>query len=329
MIYFVAMGSIVAVITIISVSITIISCGNMLSRNHPSKTQAGIIDLYATPSPTPDVQPNEALDYPGKTIDQVFPMNEWHDFQDAEYKDKTFKVTAAGYEVEITRYIPKFLKKNSHRLIRFRVLPGGYWSSLVGESHLLGPESRQIYVVANGPGGVCCTNYWIADITFGKPRIIFQSQDFGSFRNPMEVSDDDGDGIYELVQFDSCMRYFRDDCGSCSPEPRAYFKYNQRLRRFWPTKGIQQAFVKDQYAKSEEWLNAKHEELKKTKDISTEYDLRRSLIAHIADLLHIGEERKAWSLFTRFSDIVDNKDKKEIKQRLASCKFYRALHSRK
>ena len=27
-----------------------------------------------------------------------------------------------------------------------------------------------------------------------------------------EIFDEDGDGVYELVQFDSCLRYFKDDC---------------------------------------------------------------------------------------------------------------------
>lgn len=329
MIYFAVMGSLVVVITVLSASIAMMSCGNMLPGNHPAKTQSEIIDFSATPSPTPDVQQDEALDYPGKTLDQVFPMIESHDFQDTEYKEKTFDVTAAGYEVEISRYIPRFLKKGSRPLIRFGVEPGEYWSNLVGVSQLLGPKSEQIYIVANGPGGVCCTNYWIVGVTFDKPAIIFRSQDFGGFRNPLEISDDDNDGIYELVQFDSCMRYFRDDCGSCSPEPRAYFEYDKKRKSYWPTKGIQQNFVKEQYANTEEWLNTAHEELKRKKDISRQTDLRRTLLAHISNLVHIGEERKAWGLFAKFHDVVDDGDRVEFRRRLAQCKFYKALRSRK
>lgn len=271
------------------------------------------------PSPAPQV-------YPGRTIDQVFSPSEWHDFQEAEYKERTYRVPIERYEVEITRLRPTFLMKGSRPVLRFPVYPAtGYWSSIVGKSRLLGPESTQVYVVASGPGGVCCTNYWIVDIT-EKPRIIYRSQEFGSFRDPMEVFDADDDGIFELVQFDSCMRYFRDDCGSCSPEPRVYYKYNRRSEKYLPARGIIQDFVKEQHATSDKWIAEKYQEWSETRDLTLQVDLRRSVIAHVADLLHVDDERKAWATFRKYSGVVDSEDRRELKRRLADCKFYKALN---
>lgn len=214
-------------------------------------------------------------------------------------------------------------------MLKFRAASDDYWSSLVGESHLLGANSNQIYIVATGPGAVCCTNYWIVDTTSTDPHLIFRSEDFGDFRGPIEIADDNKDGIYELAQFDSCMRYFRDDCGSCSPEPRAYFAYDQKRKRYKPTKGIQQAFVKADFSDEEKSLETKHREFRQTKDIVVQNDLRHLLLGHIAELLHIGGDAKAWSYFTRFNDIVDAEDRREMKRRLSHCKFYKILHARK
>jgi len=290
--------------------------------------QTSDVTFQAAQATEPKAPPPLTPEYPGKTIDEVFPVLESHDFQEEQFKDRKYVVTVANHQVEISRFIPTFLKRNSRRLLKFQVASGEYWASLVGESHLLGPESKQIYVVASGPGGVCCTNYWIVDIASEEPRIIFRSQDFGSFRNPMEIADDDRDGNYELVQFDSCMRYFGDDCGSCSPEPRAYFAYDKKLKQYRPAKGIRQAFVKAGFSDSEQWLEAKHKEFQSTGDISVQYDLRRSLLAHIADLLHVGDESKGWDYYRKFRNIVDDKDKAEMKKRLAQCKFYKSLHAR-
>lgn len=283
--------------------------------------------LQATPpqaSPSP-----EEYEYLGKSIDQVFPITESHDFQDSEYKGKKVQIPVAGYEVVISDFKPIRLLRKSQSVVDFQARHDGYWASLVGQSSLLGPESRQIYLVASGPGGVCCTNYWIVDLSPPKPRTIFRSEEFGDFRQSMEVFDADEDGIFELVQLDSCMRYFRDDCGTCSPEPRAYFKYDEKTKKYLPAKGVIQDFIKEQLAASESWLAEKYQEWKNTKDPTLQLDLNRSVIAHIADLLHLGEDRKAWNIFKMYGGVVDAADRTEIKNRLAQCKFYRALNHTK
>ena len=141
----------------------------------------------------------------------------------------------------------------------------------------------------------------------------------------MEIFDADNDGIYELVQFDSCLRYFRDDCGSCSPEPRVYFKYRKDIGRYWPVKGVVQDFVREGFAGSDKWIDDKYSEWKSTKDVGIALDLHRSIVAHIADLLHVGEDKKAWSLFEKYSGVVNAEDRRELKKSLRQCKAYNTL----
>ncbi len=266
--------------------------------------------------------------YPGRTIDQIFPIIESHDFMEEDFKQKTYTVNAEGFQVGINNFTPKTISKNGKHLFKFITLtPREYSSNLVGISHLLGKNSKQIYVVANGPGGVCCTNYWITDVSSGTPRNIYRSEDFGSFRDPMEIFDSDGDGIYELMQWDSAFRYFMDDCGSCSPEPRAIFKYDKKTQTYLPAKGVQQDFVKEGFLKTEKWLAETFEKLKTSDDPGEELNFHRSLLAHIVDLFYLGEERKAWKTFDKYfsNDSHTKKIRDEIKSRLRQSKFYQAL----
>jgi len=280
----------------------------------------------ATPSPTTTPElPTESRPYDGKTIDEIFPLITGRDFTNQELKGKKFEVEAAQYTVVIDDFKPREIRAGKQTLMRLPTRKAGnYWSSLVGTANLVRPSSEQIYVVASGPGAVCCTNYWIVDVTGSKPHLIFRSEDFGDFRDPMEIFDGDGDGVYELVQFDSCMRYFRDDCGSCSPEPRAYFKYDPKNEKYLPGKNVVQSFVEESLAKTAASLDEDLHKYKATKDPSIGLDLRREALSYIAQLLHLGKTRQAWAAFTLYE--LQAEDRKEILRRLSSCKFYQYLN---
>ena len=266
--------------------------------------------------------------YPGVMIDQEFPILSIHDFQEKELKHKSYSINADDFQVTFKDFTPKSISKNGKVIFNLKTLYSeGYWSNLVGISRLLGENSKEIYVVANGTGGVCCTNYWITDVSGKTPRNIFRSEDFGSFRDAMEVFDADSDGVYELVQFDSAFRYFMGDCGSCSPEPRAVFKYDKKTGKYIPAKGIQQNFVKESFLKSEKWLAETYEKLKEEENPGLEIDFKRLLLAHIVDFFYLGEEDKAWKIFDKYFVDYSEKEKirTEIKKRLRQSKFYRSL----
>ena len=153
----------------------------------------------------------------------MFPVTASFSSIDDNGEEKEMNVSAAGYYVKIKDYVPRTLEKNGRNVFNFKPREAGrYWEAGVGVSHLTGAEKTEIYTLVSGPGAVCCTNYSIVDVSAARPRSIYLSEDFGHFRGPMEVFDSDGDGVYELVQLHSCFRYFMDDCGSCSPEPRVF-----------------------------------------------------------------------------------------------------------
>ena len=305
-----------------------LSCTEADRRSASTDLPAVAVMPSATPIDSRPSEPEYAA-YPEKTIDEVFPVTTFSSSLDDDGREEDQSIDIAGYTMRIKNYVPHTLLKDGKVEFVFKKRePEGYWGTVVGVSHLRGPKSEDIYVAISGPGGVCCTNYSIIDISSGTPKSIFHSEDFGYFRNPMEVFDADGDGVYELVQFDSCMRYFLDDCGSCSPEPRVHFRYDRVQGQYLPAALIQQAFVRESMASIEKWIDHEFKKWKSTRDLQTRYELDRSLRSYVADLLHIGAEQKAWAVFKRYGDDSDGKERKEIKRRLAGCKFYQALRQR-
>ncbi len=266
--------------------------------------------------------------YPGKTIDMVFPLTVDVSREDLNEKQHG-KFAQSGFSVNTKGLMPTTLVRNGKRVLTFDTAYewDSYRGFLLGESKLVGLKSKQLYIISTGPGGPCCTNYWIVDITKQTPKLIFRSEEFGGFRDPMEIFDADDDGIYELMQFDTCFRYFNDDCGSCSPEPRAYFKYDPSRKKYLPTKGIVQDFVKEDLKSTEKWLVEKLLEMKSSANTNLQFDINRTAISYAADLFYIGEDKKGWKIFNRYVDDPHGKLKQEMKDRLAGCKFYQALKS--
>ncbi|MFN0141597.1 MAG: hypothetical protein ACKVQW_16110 [Pyrinomonadaceae bacterium] len=320
-----SIASMLRLVLLFIMALTAANCASTSPLPISSEQSAAKVAAHEDPAfePTPESTPK----YPGISIAEVFPILNSSSLLDDNGREAEQMVEIEGFILKIEGYKPISLGKHESPLFKFKKYREreGYWAFSTGISRLRGPNTKEIYTETAGPGAVCCTNYSIIDISSTHPRTIFHSEDFGYFRDTMEIFDGDADGIYELMQWDSCMRYFRDDCGACSPEPRAYFKYNAKIGRYQPASKIMQGFVRDQFARTEEWLAAKLNEFKQSKDAGIGQELRRSVVAHVADLLHIGEEQKAWSIFRQYGAVVDNEDRSEIKKRLADCKFYRAL----
>jgi hypothetical protein len=318
------------ILLIIFIAIMAIACGMEHSTADDNVREAVVISAAKTLStPVPETASDAESEYKGVTIDQIFPITAQISAIDDDGLERNADLEARGYILKIKDYVPHILERNAEVIFKFKQRErGGYWATLTGTSQLLGPTSTQIYAVVSGPGGVCCTNYSIVDVSSDRPRSIYHSEDFGSFRDAMEIFDAEGDGIYELMQFDSCFRYFMDDCGSCSPEPRAYFKYDKAKGEYLPIAGIAQDFILQGHQASEKWLTEKSAELARTGDVGLGLDIRRSALAHMADLLFVGEEQRAWNIFEKYISESKGETRREIKKRLASCKFYQSLKRR-
>lgn len=290
---------------------------------------------YPEPEKTPGAEPETlqatTSEYPGKTIDQIFPVIADYDFTDEHLKNAAHSVSAEGFDVNFQGFTPLSISKDGKKVFQFKPLfPGEYSFLLVGASSLLGPDSKQIYTVGVGPGTVCCTNYWITDISSGIPREIFRSEEFGGFRDPMEIFDAEGDGIYELVQYDAAFRYMMDMCGACGPEPRAVFKYDKRAGKYLPAPGKLPDFAMETLQDSWDHLREMHLKAE-AGDWSASQELSNSLLSYVVQTMYVGKEKEAWTIFEEYYPEKESKARarKELKERIKGSKYLAALRKSK
>lgn len=283
----------------------------------------GVKEITPDPNPTP----NEEETYAGVSIGEKFPAVAEYWFQSGKMDEFT-NIDVAEYTLNARYYVPLTLTKDGKVVFRFKKREtAGYWAISVGTAQLTGPDSSEIYVTVNGTAAICCHNYSIIDVGSGKPRSIYHSEDFGAFRGSMEIFDEDGDGTYEIMQNDSCLRYFNDDCGSCSPQPRAYFKYDPAKKQYLPATGIVQDFIKEGFAISDEWLAEQQNEMKTSGNKYLQYDINRAALAHTADLLYVGSYSRAWNVFDKYVSDPDGQIKRELNKRLGECRFYQYIRT--
>lgn len=275
-------------------------------------------------SPTPESTIEKK--YPGKMIDEVFPIQFERSFIDKGIDKEVVTTQVDDFELKTRGFTPISLSQHKEEIFYFRPTSyEGYWSNLAGTASLLGRDAKQIYLVATGPGAVCCTNYWIVDVSLKKPRLIFSSEAYGRFRDAMEVFDSDNDGVYELVQFDSCFRYFMEECGTCTPEPRVVFKYDSRYQKYLPAAGIMQDFVKEAMLNTEKDIKEKYEAWKNGKDDNLKFDLHGIVLDHAVQLMHFGKEKEGWRFLKTYDPLYDRKLEKEVQGRLKGCLFFKHL----
>jgi hypothetical protein len=267
--------------------------------------------------------------YEGKSIDELFP--EEARFSSIEGKDTDkgkHELSIGGYSLEFDDFRPLVLRTNKKTVFSFQTkYKKDYWSLGAGVAHLLGQNSRQIYVGNTGPGGVCCSNYWIVDMTGNQPRLIFSTEEWGGFRDAIEIFDTDDDGTYELAHFDSCFRYIFDDCGTCTPEPRVAWRYDVRTRRYLPAKHLMQGFARAELDQEKNSLKAPPIKPGESDDLREAYDRRRTALDVFAQLMHLGVESEAWTILNKYYK-PSKKELAEINQRLAACPYYQFLHGR-
>lgn len=307
------------------------------THERPATEYTGAHEVRVTPEDTtpyrfdgidpPDTLPKPIEEYPGRTIDQVFPITVENEFSRGSGERESYQLAEAGYDISAYGFTPVSISRNGRLLLRFstRDPRTAYHSILVGSAKLLGKDTSQIYIVSMGPGAVCCTNYWIVDISEHRPRLIFRSEEFGYFREPMEIVDFDGDGIYELMQLDSCFRYFADGCGTCTPEPRAYFKYDRTTRKYRPASRIVEDFVNAASSKTETMVKERLANLKDPIDRAERDEIDAIVFSHFVDLLHQGRTNYGWSFFNKYHSKPSREMLKEIRYRLANCAYYKSL----
>lgn len=294
-----------------------------LTGNQPRTKNSSI--SKETPVSTETTE--EIPEYPGVTIDEEFGIVEYRNLENRELYEKNHFLDIENLKIHFKDFTPLKIEKDNGITTRIKT-KSKYTSFAVGVSKLLGEDSKQLFILTHA-GVVCCSSFWIIDIAGESPRIIFRSEDYEIYRNGLEIFDFENDGIYGITIFDAAFRYMLDDCGACSPEPRAVFKYDKKKKKYLPAKGIQQDFVKENFERTESWIKNSFEKLKRKEEFEDSYNYHRIVRAHVVNLIYFGKEKKAWKIFDKYypeDKAYGKKDNRaEIKRILRNSKFYQAL----
>lgn len=298
----------------------------------PFETLPAEAKLLATPAPTPEPEPEKP--YPGRTVDQLFPVLARHDFGEESLVNKTFSVPADGLTVNVYNFTPLTISRHRQKLFDFgnRRDTENSSSNLLVRSHLLGRGATEIYA-ARTTGAICCTDSWIVNTTKGQPRLVFRSLDYGYFYEPFEVFDADGDGVYEIAGYDHAFRYVASLLGGSSPWPQAVFKYDPRVGRYLPAPELQQNFARENREENRRWLIDAARKLKADPTVTLKYGFRESVIGYVVDLFYLRRDREAWSFLNRYYPRDDRPDdprsirsvRADLRDRIRQSKYLQAI----
>src|SRR5262249_16184497 len=112
----------------------------------------------------PDPVPQETP-YPGRTIDQIFPVVADHSFEEPDFVGKKYSVRVNGLKVNVRNFRPLSISRDNRKLLNFKTAYiDDYTSNAVGKSHLLGSRSTEVHI-STYTGAICCGEDWIADVS--------------------------------------------------------------------------------------------------------------------------------------------------------------------
>ena len=175
------------------------------------------------------------------------------------------------------------IERNGRELLRFE---GSYYplgnEMRLGLTDKLAPGGAQFVVeeASNRFGAL-----WVVDVS-GTPGVIFDSGDYGGFREFIDYDDIDGDGLLEvdIARYYSCD--FEGMSHSQTPMARILFGYDSGSRKMLP---VDYKLADKAVARSAEYAEETRSGARKAEF--------RPLIEHVVDLALAGRETEAWRFF--------------------------------
>ncbi len=193
------------------------------------------------------------------------------------------------------------LMKNNRRLLKF---DGVYFvagnSTEFGLFSLLGNSSQQFIVSQTVPR---TGRHWVVSVT-PEVRVLFDSSDYGVFREEFYVIDLDKDGIYEISLPATAFYTMQDKMyiGEI-PLPEIIFKYDPKTRKYLPANYLFPDYALRDIQSDIERLSGEDSNY-----LSTRLDI---LLRYV----YARKEQEGWAFFERE---YKRPDKKEIKARIIS-----------
>ncbi|HVF41860.1 MAG TPA: hypothetical protein VM936_02545 [Pyrinomonadaceae bacterium] len=270
---------------------------------------------------TPQVQPARAAEEPGE-----YPK----DITEAFAREGS--LTLNGYEVSrrakrVRRvYLPEsklrpelldstyaVLKRGGRVVAKFDDGDSGIEvATAFGAFPFLGGGARQLAVSLTVPRG---GRHWVLDLSSARPRVVFDSGDYGVGREELSVIDIDKDGTYELSMPVTAFYMFEDMSMAETPLPEIVFKYDANARRYLPANRLFPGYALREVGRDVEALKP---------DDTTYMSERLDILLRY---VYAGREREGWDFFDRAYARPDRDAlKKKIASELAEEPVYKFLY---
>ncbi len=181
-----------------------------------------------------------------------------------------------------------------------------------GAFPFLGGGARQLAVSLTVPRG---GRHWVVDLSSPRPRVVFDSYDYGVGREELSVIDLDSDGTYELSMPVTTFYMFENMAMAETPLPEIVFKYDAKARRYLPANRLFPDYA----------LRKVDGDIEALKPDNPAYMSERLDI--LLRYVYAGREREGWDFFDR---AYARADRDALKRKIASAlgkePVYRFLH---
>ena len=310
-----------------------LACQNQLVSSQNSNE--AVIQVAPKTVETPTPQPN---DEKAIAIEDIVAERESLKYEGYEVKRfLTKKKDDDDNDSPVADINDVVLQKNGKALFKFEGVyyPTGNWIEF-GLFSFLGDKKKQliIYETTNRYGRV-----WIV-ILSSKPKILFDSNDWGGFREFVYIEDIDKDGKYEISLQTEVALSFENLAHINVPQIGYDFKYDNKRERFLPTNERFQDFysggLNERISKIEP-LNSSSgfdEDLKKERDAISnssrnslngfDEEVIKDFIEIFLTYIYAGKENEAWEFFDKEYNLEDKESRKDkIKAVLSKDPIYK------
>lgn len=285
----------------VTLSAALAGCGSAAeSRVAPSAPS-----VQATPDVRPARAAEEPEEYP-KDITEDFVREDsltlnGYEISKREKKVRYFYEPESKHKPDMFDATYAVLKRNGRVVAKFDDGSSGLRNATAfGAFPFLGGGARQLAVSLTLPR---YGRHWVVDLSPARPRVVFDSSDYGVGREELSVIDLDKDGTYEISMPVTAFYMFENMSMAETPLPDIIFKYDAKARRYLPANQLFPGYA----------LRRVDRDIKALKPDGYEYMSSRLDI--LLRYVYAGRERDGWRFFDR---AYERPDRDALKKRIAS-----------
>ena len=298
-------------------TVSVLLC-NFACQNQIENSRSSIVEVMQNEPGTLETPTPQPTDEKRIVIEDIVAERDSLKYEGYEIKKFLTKKKEKGEsDSPVAEINDAVLQKNGKTLLKFE---GVYYplGNLIefGLFSFLGDQKKQliVYETTNRYGRV-----WIVSLS-PKPKILFDSEDWGGFGEFVYIEDIDGDGKYEISLQTEKSFSFENIAHINVPQIGYDFRYDSKKERFLPANENFQ----DLYSKGLNERASKIEPLNSSSGFDEE--IIKDFIETFLIYIYAGKENEAWEFFDKEYNLEDKENRKEkIKAVLSEDPIYKFI----